>query len=146
MKKILGIIMLTALGLGAQTPASAKVTTKKAAAAPAKKATVPAKTSTPVAMTIPKDAVARPDGTYTWTDKEGKNWTFARTPFGVMKSATSSAQADSGSLAGVKAVDAGDKVRFETPTPFGVLKREKNKSELTDEERSLYNSQNAKQD
>jgi hypothetical protein len=101
-------------------------------------------------VVIPQDAVARPDGTYTWTDKQGNHWIFARTPFGVMKSADQSTAAETSTLANAKAIDAGDKVRFETVTPFGVITNEKNKSDLTDEERSLYNSQNpgqpAKQD
>jgi hypothetical protein len=141
MKKTLAIVLLSAIGLAAQAPASTKTTAQKAPGI-ARKTVAPPKTSTPVALTIPKDAVANPDGTYTWKDKQGKSWTFAHTPFGVMKSATSSAPSDSNSLAGIKAIDAGDKVRFETPSPFGVIKREKNKTDLTDEERNLYNSQN----
>ena len=50
----------------------------------------------------------------------------------------------------MKAFDEGDKVRFEKPSPFGPVKWEKNKSDLTDDERNLLNGetaqQNAKQD
>jgi len=140
MRIVLTIALLATLGLAAQAPAK---TTKKARAPKTSKATI-AKTSTPKAVEIPKDAVARPDGTYTWTDKQGKNWVFAHTPFGVMKSAVSSSPIEA-STANVKAIDAGDKVRFETATPFGVLRREKSKADLTDEERKLYDSQNPAQ-
>ena len=95
-------------------------------------------------LAIPTDAVARPDGSYTWTDKQGKNWLFVKTPFGVMKSqAADSPAATASSLAGVKVFDEGDKVRFERPSPFGVIKSEKSKSELTDDERALLASQTA---
>jgi hypothetical protein len=102
-------------------------------------------------MTIPKGAVANPDGTYAWTDKGGTKWTYAKTPFGVMKSRTSDATAAVTTPPGnVKVFDEGDKVRFEKPTPFGVMKTEKNKSDLTDDERKLLDSQTptpaAKQD
>lgn len=143
MKNALVISLLAALGLAAQAPA-AKASTK-AAPATTKKAPAAAKP-----IVIPKDAVARPDGGYTWTDAQGKSWIFVRTPFGVMKTANSDVPATSNTLAGIKTFDAGDKVRFETLTPFGVVKSEKNKEDLTDEERSLFNrqnpSQNAKQD
>ena len=35
----------------------------------------------------------------------------------------------------------GDKIRFERPSPFGVVKWEKSKADLTDEERRLVDSQ-----
>ena len=93
-------------------------------------------------MIIPADAVANPDGTYSWKDKQGKNWIFVKTPFGVMKTERSTdPAATTASLAGVKAFDEGDKVRFERPSPFGPMKWEKNKADLTDEERSLIDSQ-----
>jgi len=39
----------------------------------------------PAALTIPQDAVANADGTWSYTDKQGKHWTYARTPFGVTR-------------------------------------------------------------
>ncbi len=37
-------------------------------------------------VTIPKDAVPNADGvSYIYTDKQGKKWTYTKTPFGVMK-------------------------------------------------------------
>ena len=42
----------------------------------------------------------------------------------------------------IKTTDAGDTVKFERQTPFGVSKWEKKKSDLTDEERKLVDSQN----
>jgi len=142
MKKVLIIALVAAFGLAAQAPA--KTTNKtRASKAPAKAKAV--KTSKPKAVEIPKDAIARPDGTYAWQDKQGKNWVFARTPFGVMKTAAQSDATDTPTIANAKAIDAGDKVRFETTTPFGVVRREKNKADLTEQERKLYDSQNPAQ-
>ena len=35
---------------------------------------------------IPKDAIANSDGTWSYTDKQGKHWTYVKTPFGVSRS------------------------------------------------------------
>ena len=42
-------------------------------------------------VTIPKDAVANADGTWSWTDKQGKHWTYKNTPFGVSRVASQDA-------------------------------------------------------
>jgi hypothetical protein len=139
MNKVLTIAMLAAFGLAAQAPAK----TAQKAPTKAAKATAP-KPSKLKTIQIPKDAVAQPDGTFGWTDKDGKSWVFVRTPFGVMKSAADPAPAGT-SVANAKVIDAGDKVRFETQTPFGVISHEKNKADLTDDERKLYESQNPAQ-
>ena len=146
MKKVIAIAILTTFGLAAQAPASTGTTASKTARKP-----VAAPKATPVkAMTIPPDAIATPNGSYSWTDKQGKRWLFVKTPFGIMKSEAQPTPSDSTPMANIKAIDAGDKVRFETATPFGIVKREKSKADLTDDERKLYESQNpaqaAKQD
>jgi hypothetical protein len=61
-----------------------------------------------------------------------------------MKSAAQGSAATA-SIADAKAIDAGDKVRFETKTPFGVITHEKSKADLTEDERKLYESQNPAQ-
>jgi hypothetical protein len=111
-------------------------------AAPPKKAAAPAK---PPAVTIPKDAVPNADGTsYTWTDKDGKKWVFAKTPFGVMKSPASEAgtAALPEDLTNAKAIDKGETVRFERPGPFGTISWEKKKTDLPDDERRVFAAQN----
>lgn len=132
MKSTITIIILCAAAICA--PAETK---KKGKTAPAR----------PV-VTIPKDAVQSPDGTYSYTDKDGKKWTYAKTPFGVVKTAsadtpgsTDPAPVDSGST---KAVDKGDTVRFERASPFGTVSWEKKKSDLTDGERQILDAQTAK--
>ena len=133
MKNTIALVML--LAVASIAPAATK---KKAAAVPA----------APQAITIPKDAVPNADGTtFTYTDKQGKKWTYAKTPFGIMKSAVSdnAAAAAPATDAGLtKAIDKGESVRFERPGPFGTIAYEKKKAELSDDERHILETQNAK--
>ncbi len=107
--------------------------------------------SAPQAVTIPKDAVPNPDGvSYSYTDKQGKRWTYTKTPFGIMKAPAADPPpaavppSTPDSLAGAKAIDKGDTVRFERKGPFGTMSWEKKKADLTDDERRLLDGQNAK--
>jgi hypothetical protein len=131
MKTTLTVIFLLAAAVCA--PAATK---KKTSTTPA-----------PQAMTIPKDAVPNADGTsYLYTDKQGKKWVYAKTPFGIIKNAYSDTAAnaapaqDSGLT---KAIDKGDTVRFERPGPFGVMSWEKKKADLTDDERHTLDASSA---
>ena len=99
-----------------------------------------AKTASKV-LTIPKDATRNADGTYSYTDKDGKLWTYSVTPFGVVKSPVS--DADNSVAANTKVFDKGDTVRFERPGPFGPVSWEKKKTDLTDDERKLVDAQTA---
>jgi hypothetical protein len=135
MKIIIGSIVLFAVAAVAPAADSDK---KKADPNPGA-ATVPA-------VTIPNDAVPNSDGkTYAYTDKDGKKWVYTKTPFGVVKTPAvdrpAGARTDSNST---KAIDKGDTVRFERPSPFGTMSWEKKKSELTDDERHILDRQNAK--
>jgi photosystem II stability/assembly factor-like uncharacterized protein len=146
---ILSFALLSATVVSAQTadtaPAPVKKTAKTTKATETKKAT----TTIAQPLTIPSDAVARPDGTYSYTDKSGKKWIYNKTPFGISKIqdvgegapdvfvTTPKAQL-------IKTTDAGDTVKFERQTPFGVTKWEKKKSDLTDEERHIFESQQPK--
>lgn len=152
MTKILVVLSLTAAALAAQAPGSTGATGPKTVkkAVTARKATTAPQPAAIAPVTIPKDATENPNGSYSWTDKQGKNWTFVKTPFGIVKSETQASSSTPASLAGTKAFDEGDKIRFEKPSPFGTVKWEKNKTDLTDEERqvveSQQNSQKVKQD
>jgi hypothetical protein len=113
-----------------------------AQAADKKKTTAPAKPAAPVAkpLVIPKDATPNPDGTYSYTDKDGKKWVFSKTPFGISRVQDVTAVGSGAPTAPVgqyvKAIDNGDTVKFERQSPFGTSKWEKKKSELNDEERA----------
>ena len=96
-------------------------------------------------VVIPKEAVANPDGTYSYTDKAGKKWLYGNTPFGISK------VEDTRGMNGgfpttpveqlVKSTDNGETVKFERQTPFGPARWERKKSELNDEERRVYEQQ-----
>mgnify|MGYP003346537247 CR=1 FL=1 len=137
MKKLFAFAILLAVPAFSQTtPTPKKKAVAKAAAKPA-----------PVAqpLVIPKDATPNPDGTFAWTDKAGKKWIFSKTPFGVSKVEDTSASGPAFASAApgqyVKAIEVGDKVRFEHQSPFGTSKWEKNKADLTDEERAILAAQ-----
>lgn len=135
MKKTVLILMLAA---SVAVPA----TTKKKVAA--KKTDAPAATIKP--LVIPSDATPNPDGTYSYTDKQGKKWIFSKTPFGISRiedtTATQSVQPAPSRAQFITAVDSGDTVKFTRKTPFGETKWEKKKSDLNDEERTALAGQN----
>lgn len=145
MKHIVIAAIAAALSLacgsaGAQTNGS-QAEKKDAKSATAKKA----QPSTIQPNVIPKDAVANPDGTYSYTDKAGKKWLYGQTPFGISK-VEDMRGATGGSSTTVrdqfiKTTDNGDTVTFERQSPFGPVKSEKKKSELNDEERRIYDQQ-----
>ena len=134
-----GVILASLVAIALSASAATDKDTKKQDAKPAANNQV----------TIPKDAISNGHGGYIWTDKEGRKWLFVNTPFGVSKTAYN----ESAELASppqpakpdpTKVIDHGDTVRFERPTPFGTKVWEKKKSELTDDERKLYEAQQSK--
>jgi hypothetical protein len=112
-------------------------------------------TTAPQALTVPKDAVNNGNGTYSYTDKQGKKWIYVVTPFGVVRnsapepesgSKAASGNTTSGNTGGaIKATDKGDTVQFERASPFGKSTWEKKKSELTEDERRILDAQDANQ-
>jgi hypothetical protein len=131
MKRLIMVVILFAATVFAQ----AGDNTKPAKPAPA-----------PQRMTIPKDAVKNENGTYSYTDKQGKNWLYRDSPFGVMRTAALEPGADARPnpkqpTAAIKVIDKGDTVQFERATPFGPTRWEKKKSDLTDDERKMFDTQ-----
>jgi len=141
---------LNVAGASAVAQTTASQTASQTTAAPAKKDAKSASAKKPQPSTIqqnviPKDAVANPDGTYSYTDKAGKKWIYGQTPFGISK------VEDMGGTNGgfsttpleqlIKTTDNGETVKFEKQTPFGPAKWERKKSELTDQERKIYEQQ-----
>ncbi len=124
--------MLTALAVGWAEDQPAKEKKKT----PAKTAAVPAE------LKLPAGAVLVEPNTYTFTDAKGKKWIYRKTPFGLSRAedkptpATEAAVPPSG--AGITATEDGDTIHFERPSPFGVYRWEKKKSDLTDDERAAW--------
>jgi hypothetical protein len=150
MKKAILFLILCVAMAGAQTTADNSTTDKK----PAPKATVktqataaakaapaaPPKPAPPVAkpLVIPKEAVQQPDGSYKYTDKDGKRWVYRNMFFGVSRMEDMSdpnAAPVKQTPTFDKFTEDGDTIRFERAGAFGLMKWERKKSELTDEER-----------
>ena len=125
MRFAFAVLMTTAL-LNATDPQA-----KKPAAA------VP---SPPRRAEVPAGAVEREPGRFFYTDKAGKKWIFVRTPFGYSrledKPGASAPAEPNVPLANVKVTESADTVSFERPSPFGVVKWQKKKADLTDDEKA----------
>ena len=110
-------------------------------------------------------------GTYRFVDKDKKVWIYRKTPFGLQKSEEKqSSEADntrnSGASAAAqqpdpnrtatpfgeskaspsgtpatKVTENGDSLKFERPSPFGVYRWTRKKTELTDDEKKLWEAQ-----
>jgi hypothetical protein len=131
MKRLITVVILFA----ATVFARAADDTKPAKPAPA-----------PQRMTIPKDAVKEANGSWSYTDAQGKKWVYRESPFGVMRTAAPETGADARPnpkqpTAAIKVTDKGDTVQFERATPFGPTRWEKKKSDLTDDERKMFDAQ-----
>ena len=144
MKSIIIFLTFTA-ALAAQD----QTTTPPAKTTTAKKKTAAKKTTeappSPF-LTVPAGATQNPDGTYNYTDKDGKKWNYWKSPFGVMRSeikpTTPTADGKTPStLQYTSTTDKGYTVRFERQTPFGPMGYDRKKSEMSDEERSLFELQ-----
>jgi len=129
---------ISAQTTASQTQAQAN---QDAKSSPAKKA----QPSTIQPVVIPKEAVANPDGSFSYTDKNGKKWIYGQTPFGISKvedmRGTNTGASTTSLEQLIKTTDNGDAVKFERQTPFGTVKWERKKSELTDQERTIYEKQ-----
>ena len=96
----------------------------------------------PGKVELPADAVKVDNLTWRHTDAEGKAWTYRQTPFGLVRfeaQEDDEAEAQAGpSDTLIKAFDAGDEVRFERMSPFGLQRWTRKKTELTDAEREAW--------
>ncbi len=146
-------LLYTALSCAFLLSAAAQTTTPKVAKKPA-----------PVApLTIPASAVKQPDGNYRYVDAKGTAWIYRNTPFGVSRAteATVKANAAMAQTASptdamgstkpaqdrdekVTAVASGDTIQFARPTPFGVTRWSKNKTDLTPDEQKIWDREQAK--
>lgn len=117
---------------------------------------------------VPKGAVETKPGVYRFVDKDNKVWIFRKTPFGFQKAAEEpvetgaatptapeplkasadrtqtpfgESKAAEGGLPATKVSESGENVTFERPSPFGVYRWTRKKSELTAGERKLWEAQ-----
>jgi hypothetical protein len=102
-----------------------------------------ASSSTPAApIGPPKTAVEIGPHAYRYVDAQGKVWIYRRTPFGWMKGEEKDDRQSTskpGALSpDTRAVEDGDNVRFECKTPFGMQRWTRKKSEMTEEEKRVF--------
>src|SRR5450755_4118343 len=135
-----GCLMAQDATTTATTTTNTKTTRQHAVSKPVKKTN-----AVTTITTIPKDAVETTPGFYRWTDKDGKAWTYRRTPFGVSRwpeasvnNARDTVDKEAASGGRTTAVDAGDSIRFEEATPFGKRTWLRKKTELNDNERKIW--------
>lgn len=143
MKTAITILLLFVSGIFAQEQ---KEPPKKPAPAPRKQTaqkTKPAPKAQPV--TIPKDAREIYPGTFRWVDPKGQAWLYTKSPFGIMRGPEPKEEEPEAVPADWIVKDEGDSLTFERPWPFGGTKRwTRNKAELTDIEKAVWQRQQAK--
>ena len=93
-------------------------------------------------LQIPARAVKGDDGSYRYTDPQGKKWIYRKTPFGIARFEDKPAPVDDATATrrfeAVKATEDGDSIRFERPGPFGVYKWQRKKTELDEMEQTVW--------
>jgi len=126
-------LAVCAAGQAAQQP-SGQTAARAAAQTP------PAKTEPLKLPRIPAGAVETEPGFFRYTDPAGKKWVYRQTPFGVTHWEDKPGDAPKSTWFedNTKSFEEGDAIRFEHTTPFGVSKWVKKKSELDDQERSVW--------
>jgi hypothetical protein len=100
-------------------------------------------------LQIPDGAVKSGDGSYRYTDPQGKKWIYRKTPFGIARLEdkpmdAAARAADSQRFAGVKATEDGDTIRFERPGPFGIYKWQRKKTDLNEMEQTAWDRERAR--
>ncbi len=136
------LILLAAMA-AALSAAETKKPAKKKADANASTAATAAPAAQPPDVSIPAGAVEGSDGSFHYTDAQGKKWLYRKTPFGVAKAEDKPAAPSTQNMEDTltKATDAGDSVNFEKPSPFGTVKWTKKKTDLDSNEQSVWDRQ-----
>jgi len=145
-------LLYTALSCAFLLSAAAQTTTPKVVKKPTRVAP----------LTIPASAVKQPDGNYRYVDAKGTPWIYRNTPFGVSRATEATVKANAAlaeeasppAMTGAKpaqdrdekvaAVATGDTIQFARPTPFGVTRWSKNKTDLTPDEQKIWDREQAK--
>ncbi|HXG34350.1 MAG TPA: hypothetical protein VNJ11_13365 [Bryobacteraceae bacterium] len=95
--------------------------------------------------TLPRGARETAPGEWRYTDTQGKTWTYRRTPFGFVRSDAREENTSVEAPADLKAFEQGDEIRFERPTPFGIVRWTRKKTELNDVERAAWEREQKRQ-
>ena len=100
---------------------------------------------TVAAAEIPAGAVKGADGSFHYTDVQGKKWIYRTTPFGIARVEDKPVEAKPLELPpGMKATEEGDVIRFERPGPFGTYRWQQKKTELNEMEEAAWNREKSR--
>ena len=132
------------LPLGALRAADKQAAEKKAQAAAAQPKAAPA------APALPPGAIETSAGTYSYTDPQGKKWTYRQTPFGLARieereTSAAAAEIEKKQAEQTHAFAEGDSIRFERPGPFGVYSWKQKKTALDSMEQSVWDRERNRQ-
>ena len=112
---------------------------------PAEGKLTPAQQAAAALPTVPPGAQEVGSNLYRYTDPQGKVWLYRKTPFGVSKweekAGEQAPQAEPPGSPGTTMKDLGDSVEFQRATPFGLQKWTRKKSEMTDDEKAAFATQ-----
>ncbi len=141
-------LIILAAGLTLCLSADEKSQPRKKASAKA----APAAKAAPGPLKLPAEAVLTAPETWRYKDKQGKDWTYRLTPFGLTRfeeklaPAAKDAREAPADSANASAVEDGDTIRFERPSPFGLYRWERKKTDLNEWEQAVWNRVRQKQD
>jgi hypothetical protein len=104
----------------------------------------------PPPLALPASAIETAPGTYSYTDPQGKKWTYRRTPFGLARledraPSTADLEKDKKAAEQYRAFDDGDGIRFERPGLFGTYRWRKKKTDLDSFEQTVWERERARQ-
>jgi len=101
----------------------------------------------PKLVQIPADAVQIGPTSYRYTGPDGKTLLYVKTPFGitVAEEKPQPVPSEDHRFDSITATEDGDTVRFARPTPFGMIRWQKNKSELNEMEQAVWGRELARQ-
>ncbi|MBI5280699.1 MAG: hypothetical protein HY858_03375 [Candidatus Solibacter usitatus] len=112
--------------------------------APGKAQAVKVRATTASRTELPANAQKLREGVWTARDASGKVWYYTRSPFGYMRmdeaayqQAAKASEAPGVSLVAIE----GETAKFERASPFGKSVWSRKVSELTEEERAVYEKQ-----
>jgi len=101
---------------------------------------------------LPAGAVQTAAGTYSYTDPQGKKWTYRQTPWGLAKleekdaaSNAAAAEIEKKQADQTTAKEDGDNIRFERPGPFGVYHWTQKKTQLNSLEQTVWDRERSRQ-
>ena len=99
---------------------------------------------------IPARAVQGADGAYHFTDSQGRQWLYRKTPFGIARwqdkpeNSAALAAENAKRYEAVSATEDGDTIHFERRGPFGTSRWDRKKADLDEVEKTIWNREQSR--